>query len=109
MESRIILLWINSLNVCKKQFKTVYKHLPLNTGLLCHCPDKIQPNCYTNILMPLYPGQTLTLYLSLNGKTTNEHSVLITVKMYDKHFPESVCTVSTSFEAEQLVEKIVQN
>ena len=96
---------LNPLNVYKEQFKTVYEHLPFNTGLLCYCPNKIHPNCHTNILMPLYPGQTLILHLSLNRKTTNKHSVPITVKMYDKDFPDSVCTVSTLLEAEQLVEK----
>ena len=96
---------LNPLNVYKEQFKIEFEHSPFNIGLLCYCPDKIQPNCYTNILMPLYPGQTFTLYLALNERATNEYSVPITVKMYDEDFPDSVCTISTLLEAEQLVEK----
>ena len=95
----------NPVNVYKQQFQTVYERSPFNTGLLCYCPDKAQPNCNTNVLKPLYPGQTLTLYLALNPQETNEDFVPITVKMYDKDFPYLVCTVSTLLEAEQLVEK----
>ena len=95
----------NPINIYKKQFQTVKEYSPFNTGLLCHCPDdKTQSNCYANVLKPLYPGQALTLYLALNPNATNEGSVPITVKMYDQDFPNSVCTVSTLLEAEQLVE-----
>ena len=96
---------INPLDVYKKKFQTAYEHSPFNTGLLCYCPDETQPNCYTNYLNPLYPGQTLTLYLALNPNETNEDFVPATVKMHDKDFLHSVCTVSTLLEVEQLVEK----
>ena len=94
----------NPVDIYKKQFQTVNEYSPFNTGLLCYCPDnETQANCYTNVLKSLYPGQTLTLYLALNPNATNEDSVPVTVKMYDKDFPNSVCGVSTLLEAEQLV------
>ena len=95
----------NPLDVYKSYLQTAYEHSPFNTGLLCYCPDKIQPNCYTNILKSLFPGQTLELYLALNPETGFKNSLPITVKMYHKDFPQSICTVSTLFEAEQLIEK----
>ena len=97
---------LNPLDVYKEQFQILYE---FNTGLLCYCLDKTQPNCYTNILKPLYPGQTLTLSLALNPQEANEDFVPVTVKMYDKDFPHSVCTVSTLLEAEQLVKKNCTN
>ena len=96
---------MNPADVYKNEFQTAYKHSPLNTGLLCYCPNNTQPNCHTNYLKPIYPGQTLMLYLALNPKETNEIFVPISVKVYDKDFPHSVCTVSTLLEAEQRVKK----
>ena len=74
-----------------------------DTGLLCHCHNGTQPNCITNTLGPLYPGQSLNFYLALNSKVTNQSSVPITVKVYDKDFPHSLCIVTSTNEAEQLV------
>ena len=87
----------------KTQFHTADEHSPFHTGLLCYCPDKIQPNCHTNTLMPLYPGQTLPLYLALNPMTTTEEFIPVTVKMFNKSSLNSICSVSTLLEAEQLV------
>jgi len=97
---------LNPLDVYKEQFQTAaHKYPPFNTGLLCYCPDEVEPNCYTNILKPVFPGQTLELYLALNPKVTEEDYAPISVKRYDEDFPHSVCEVSTLLEAEQLVEK----
>ena len=96
---------MNPADIYKNEFQTAYERSPLNTGLLCYCPNGTQPNCNTNYLKPIYPGQTLMLYLALNPKETNERVVPISVKVYDKDFPHSVCTVSTLLEAEQLVEQ----
>ena len=95
----------NPLDVYTSHFQTVYEHSQFNTGLLCYCPDKIQPNCYTNVLKPLFPGQSLELHLALNPEKEFKKPQAVTVKMYDKDFPHSVCTISTLFEAEQLIEK----
>ena len=94
---------LNPLDVYKTQFHTADEHSPFHTGLLCYCPDKIQPNCHTNALMPLYPGQTLPLYLALNPMTTTEEFIPVTVKMFNKSLLNSICSVSTLLEAEQLV------
>ena len=72
-----------------------------DTGLLCH--DGTHPNCVTNTLGPLYPGQSLKIWLALNSKVTNQGSVPISVKIYDEDFPHSLCIVKSMNEAEQLV------
>ena len=74
-----------------------------DTGLLCHCYNGTQPNCSTNTLGPLYPGQSLKIWLALNSKVTNQSSVPITIKIYDEDFPQSLCIVKSMSEAEQLV------
>ena len=94
---------LNPLDVYKAQFHTAYELSPFNTGLLCYCPDEIHPNCYTNAIVPLYPGQTLSLYLALNPKATTKEFMPVTVKMFDEDFLYSLCSVSTLLEAEQPV------
>ena len=74
-----------------------------DTGLLCHCYNGTRPNCSTNTLGPLYPGQSLEIWLALNSKVTNQGSVPISVKIYDEDFPHSLCIVKSMSEAEQLV------
>ena len=96
---------MNPLDVYKTQFHIAYELSPFNTGLLCYCLDEIHPNCYTNTIMPLYPGQTLSLYLALNPKATTEEFMPVTVKMFDEDFLHSLCSVSTLLEAEQPVGK----
>ena len=76
-----------------------------DTGLLCYCQNGTQPECFTNTLGPLYPGQSLKFCLSLNPKVTNQSLVPITVKVYDKDFPHSLCIVKSMSEAEQIVYK----
>ena len=76
-----------------------------DTGLLCYCHNDKQPNCITNTLGPLYPGQSLNFFLALNSKITNSSSVPITVKIYDKDSLHSLCIVKSVGEAEQLVYK----
>ena len=76
-----------------------------DTGLLCYCQNDTQPDCNTNTLGSLYPGQNLNFFLALNSKITNQSSVPITVKIYDKDDLRSLCIVKSVGEAEQLVYK----
>ena len=74
-----------------------------DTGLLCLCPNRTQPNCFTNTLGPLYPGQSMEFYATLNPKLTNQSSVPISVKVYDDDLQHSLCIVKSMSEAEQIV------
>ena len=74
-----------------------------DTGLLCLCPNRTQPNCFTNTLGQLYPGQSMEFYAALNPKLTNQSSVPISVKVYDEDLQHSLCIVKSMSEAEQIV------
>ena len=80
-----------------------------DTGLLCHCLSVPNPNCTSNIIGPIFPGQILKLNIALNKRVINEAAVAISVKVYDEDIPESVCKVSSLLQAEQLVEKNCTN
>ena len=93
-------IYEQSIQLANKRSNNGYE---FDTGLLCHCHNGTQPNCITNTLGPLYPGQNLNFCLALNSKVTNQSSVPITVKVYGKDFPYSLCIVKSTNEAEQLV------
>ena len=76
---------------------------PFTTGLLCYCLNNTQLNCSTNYLGPIYPGQHIHLQFALNPLVTPDDTVPISVKIYVKNSPYSVCQVSSMFEAEQRV------
>ena len=75
------------------------------TGPLCKCQDS-HKNCYTNLLDPIYPGQTLKLTVSLNHEKIVADKLPISVKVYDNDLPHTICQVSSLLEAEQ---EIYQN
>ena len=107
---------LKSLYYCKSNPLEVYGHTlhvqsarknyKFDTGLLCHCFNETQPNCFTNILRPLFPGQNIKLYLALNSKVANQSSIPIAVKIYDENFSQhSLCIVKSMSEAEQMVNR----
>ena len=50
------------------------------------------PNCHTNVLGPIYPGQTIRLRLFLNLKVAKEATVPVSVKVYDDDdAPHLIC------------------
>ena len=95
----------NPLEVYGNSVQAARNNYKFDTGLLCHCFSETQPNCFTNILRPLYPGQNIKVYLALNSKVTNQSSVPITVKIYDEDFSYSLCIVKSMNEAEQMVNR----
>ena len=99
----------NPLEVYSQHFKllTDNRTIPLfDTGLLCICLNGMYPNCYTNTLQSIYPGQTLKLKLSLNARIVKEKHITISVKANDKQTPHSTCKVLSTLEADQDVHKI---
>ena len=72
------------------------------TGFLCKCQGSNR-DCYTNLLQPIYPGQTLKLKISLNNERIIADKLPITVKVYDIDSPHTICKVSSLLEAEQEV------
>ena len=94
----------NPLEVYSQHFKllTESRTIPLfDTGLLCICLNGTCPNCYTNTLQSIYPGQTLKIKLSLNARIVKEKHITISVKAYDKETPHSICKVLSTLEADQ--------
>ena len=72
------------------------------TGFLCKCQGSHR-DCYTNLLQPIYPGQTLKLKISLNNERIIADKLPIIVKVYDIDSPHTICKVSSLLEAEQEV------
>ena len=94
----------NPLEVYSQHFKlfTENRTIPLfDTGLLCICLNGMYPNCYTNTLQSIYPGQTLKIKLSLNARIAKEKHITISVKANDKQTPHSTCKVLSTLEADQ--------
>ena len=99
---------LNPLEVYQKHFhftSKAEKHPLFNTGLLCYCLNKAQSNCLTNIIGPLFPGETFEFYFKLNPSIINENILPISVKAVDEDHPESVCKISSLLQAEQLITK----
>ena len=97
---------MNPLTVHQQHFQLINKtgkYSLFNTGFLCYCLDKVQSNCLTNTIGPLFPGETLEFYLMLNPGIINYIVMTISVKVVDQDQPESVCKVSSLLQAEQLV------
>ena len=100
---------MNPLTVHQQHFQITNKTgaYPLfNTGLLCYCLDKLQSNCFTNTLGPIYPGQNIGIYLTLNPSVTDSDALPISVKIYvEDILATSICKVSSLLQAEQLITK----
>ena len=99
---------MNPLTVHQRHFQITNKTgtYPLfNTGLLCYCLDKLHSNCFTNTLGPIYPGQSIGLYLTLNPSVTSDDALPISVKIYVEDITVSVCKVSSLLQAEQFIRK----
>ena len=92
---------LNPLNVYLQHLKMEQKEILFDTGFLCYCQN-MQPNCHVNTLKSVYPGQKLTLQVSLNPKVITDHKV-ISVAAKNSVPYESVCRVPSSLEAEQLI------
>jgi len=87
---------LNPLTVYMKQIK---QHT--------NCRNKVQPNCSTNNIGPIYPGQHVELHFALNLETTYSRTkVPISVKIYVQNSDYSICQISSMLEAEQ---PILQN
>ena len=95
----------NPLQVYSMHFKftnSSTKTFKFTTGFLCKCQGS-HTDCYTNLLQPIYPGQTLKLKISLNSERIIAEKLPITVKVYDIDSPHTICKVSSLLEAEQEV------
>ena len=103
--SKSLYYGLNPLKIYEHSIQLGFTDYDFDTGLLCHCLNGTPPNCFTNILGPLYPGQNLRFCLALNSKVTKQSSVPITVEIYDKDYAHSLCIVKSLTEAEQMVNK----
>ena len=97
---------LNPLQVYSQHFivkftKNNTKSFPFDTGLLCKCQGS-HKDCSTNLLEPIFPGQTLKLPIRLN-KIILKDTLPISVKVYDSDSPHTICKVSSLLEAEQEV------
>ena len=96
---------LNPLTVYLQHIEMEHKDVLFNTGFLCYCKG-VQPNCHTNILGSLYPGQKLIFNVSLNPvyfKVIKSKIMTAVLIPFDPN--ESVCRVSSLLEAKQLVER----
>jgi len=96
----------NPLEVYSQHFKLLTKNNTFqlfDSGLVCICFDRTHPNCYTNTLQSIFPGQTLKLKMSLNKRIVKEKHATISVKINDKETPHSTCKVLLTVEVEQEV------
>ena len=91
---------LNPLNVYLQHIEIKHKDKLFDTGFLCYCQD-MQPNCHTNTLGSVYPGQNLILQVSLNPKIILNEVMPVTIKNSVAY--ESVCRVSSLLEAEQII------
>ena len=84
------------------------QHLfPFNTGLLCYCSKAKIQNCEINTVGPIFPGQTLTISLSLNYLTENSITTIpVTIDMYSKYLTDTHCKVILS---NQIFKQITRN
>ena len=85
----------------------IYIHL-FDTGTLCYCSEEKIQNCFTNTMGPIFPGQTLTISLSINYKTSNIiKTIPISIDMYNsKYLTKSHCKVHL---ANQIFKWITRN
>ena len=90
--------------------KDLGQHLfPFNTGLLCYCSKVEMQNCKINTVGPIYPGQTLTISLSLDYLTEDFITTMYTpvyVDMYRQYLTTSHCRVILS---KQILKWITRN
>ena len=78
-----------------------------NTGLLCYCSKVEIQNCEINTVGPIFPGQTLTISLSLNYLTEAFiKTTPVSVDMYSKYLTMSHCKVILS---NQILKWITRN
>ena len=84
-----------------------YLHL-FDTGTLCYCSKEKIHDCYTSTMGPIFPGQTLTISLSINYKTNNIiKTIPISIDMYNsKYLTKSHCKVHL---ANQIFKWITRN
>ena len=93
---------LNPLEVYLQHIEIEHKDKLFDAGFLCYCQD-MQPNCHTNTLGSVYPGQNLKLQVSLNPKIISKEAMPVAIKNSVAH--ESVCRVSSFLEAEQIVKQ----
>ena len=92
----------NPLKLYLQHIEIEHKDRIFNTGFLCYCQGR-KPNCYTNALGSIYPGQKVTLQLSLNPEIIKDNLISVATKNSVVH--ESVCRVDSLLETEQYVER----
>ena len=93
---------LNPLKVYLQHTEIKNKDKLFNTGFLCYCYN-MQPNCHTNTLGSVYPGQNLILHVSLNPEIIMNEVMPVAIKNSVPY--ESVCRVSSLLEAEQVAER----
>ena len=93
---------LNPLIVYLELIKVEHNQTLFSTGFLCYCQG-VKPNCYTNTLGPIYPGQNLTLHVALNPNVIKDKIMSVGTKNSVTY--ESVCRVDSLLEAEQYVER----
>ena len=62
---------LNPLEVYEKHIQLYINNslIPLfTTGLLCYCGEATHPDCSTNKIRPIYPGQHILLNLAINSE-----------------------------------------
>ena len=95
---------LNPLNVYMQHLIIMeHKETVLDTGFLCYCQN-MQSNCSVNTLKSVYPGQKLTIQVSLNPKLITDHEIITVVAKKTVPY-ESVCRLPSFLETEQLVAK----
>ena len=52
--------------------------------------------CNINQLGPIYPGQTLTMYLHINQRVEHPNNALISIEMYSELLPRLHCKIPLS-------------
>ena len=93
---------LNPLEVYLQHIQVEHKDKLFDAGFLCYCQD-MQPDCHTNTLGSVYPGQNLILQVSLNPTIITNEALPVAIKNSVAH--ESVCRVSSLLEAEQIVKQ----
>ena len=101
--------------------KKIIKKFPLPPKVLCVCSNDSKPDCYTDTLATVYPGQLLTVMLSLNHTmlyskqkpsyqsifpdVEENYGKIVTVEMNDKRISPTACKLANpSTEGAQIVD-----
>ena len=101
--------------------KKMIRDFPLPPKVLCVCSNNSKPDCYTDTLATVYPGQLITVMLSLNRtmlyskqkpskqiifpSVEENYGKVVTVEMNDKRTSPTACKLANpATEGAQIVD-----